>query len=74
MWAFLSRRFRQYAILAIVVPAAAYALDGLGKSIEDRRGASTLTRALRSGGDFFRRHGRGPLARRLRERDPGRKV
>lgn len=74
MWAFLSRRFRQYVILAVGVPLAAYVLDGIGKGIEDRRGESRLTRGLRSGGDYLRRHGRGPLGRRLRERDPGRAV
>jgi hypothetical protein len=74
MFAFLSRRFRQYMILALGVPVVAYLLDGLGKSIEERRGDSAVTRGMRSGGDFLRRHGRGPLARRLRERDPGRAV
>lgn len=74
MGAFLSRRLREYAVLAVGVPVAAYVLDGIGKTIEDRRGESSLTRGLRSGGDFLRRHGRGPLGRRLRERDPGRAV
>jgi hypothetical protein len=72
MWAFFSRRARQYALLAVGVPVAAYVLDGVGKSIEERRGESGLTRRLRSGGDWLRGHGRGPIARRLRERDPGR--
>lgn len=74
MGAFLSRRFREYMILAVGAPLAAYVLDGIGKQIEDRRGASRLTRGLRSGGDLLRRHGRGPLGRRLRDRDPGRAV
>ena len=70
MWAFLSRRFRQYLVLALAVPVIAYVLDGLGGAIEERRGPSRMTRTLRSGGDYLRRHGRGPIARRLRARDP----
>jgi hypothetical protein len=72
MWAFLSRRFRQYLLLAVGVPIIAYLLDGVGSALEERRGSSSMTKAMRSGGDFLRRRGRGPLARRLRERDPGR--
>lgn len=69
MWAFVSRRARQYALLAVGVPVAAYVLDGIGKSIEERRGESGLTRGMRSGGDWLRAHGRGPIAQRLREQD-----
>jgi hypothetical protein len=72
MWAFFSRRFRQYLLLAIGVPVVAYVLDGVGNAIEDRRGPSSVTRFMRSGADSLRRHGRGPFARRLRARDPGR--
>lgn len=72
MWAFLSRRFRQYLFLAVGVPVIAYVLDGVGSALEGRRGPTTVTKAMRSGGDFLRRRGRGPLAERLRERDPRR--
>jgi hypothetical protein len=69
MWAFLSRRFRQYLVLAIGAPIVAYLLDGVGRSMEKRRGPTRLTRSMRSGGNALRRYGRGPIARRLRARD-----
>jgi len=69
MWAFLSRRVRQYALLAVAAPAVAFVLDEVGQTIEQRRGESGLTRGLRSGGDFLRARGRGPIARRLREKE-----
>lgn len=68
MWMFLSRRLRQYALLAVAVPAVAYVLDEVGQTIEERRGESGLTRGLRRGGDMLRSRGRGPVARRLREK------
>lgn len=68
MWVFLTRRFRQYLVLAFGAPIVAYLLDGVGRSMEKRRGPTRVTRALRSGGDVLRRYGRGPIARRLRDR------
>ncbi len=69
MWALLSRRFRQYLVLALGAPLVAWVLDGVGLGLERRRGQTRLTRSLRSGGNFLRARGRGPIARRLRERE-----
>ncbi|HVM14280.1 MAG TPA: hypothetical protein VM287_08110 [Egibacteraceae bacterium] len=66
MGAFVSRRFRQWMLFAVGVPAAAWALDRLGEEMEERKGETGVTQALRKGGDFLHRHERGPAGRRRR--------
>jgi hypothetical protein len=66
MWAFLSRRFRQYLLLALAAPVAAWVLLQVGEAIEARRGESTLTRILCAGGRWLQQRTRGPLSDRGR--------
>lgn len=64
MWAFASRRLRRWMVLAVGVPATAWALDRLSERLEARGGPTTLSQAARVGGDLLHRHERGPAARR----------
>jgi hypothetical protein len=68
MWAFASRRFRTYLLLAVGAPVAAAVLDQVGKGIEQRRGPSGVTRTLRSAERQLQRFERGPLARARAQR------
>ncbi|MEX0659544.1 MAG: hypothetical protein WD080_10460 [Egibacteraceae bacterium] len=64
MWAFASRQFRRWLIVAVGVPVAAWALDRLGEQLEARRGETTLSQAVRTTGAALHRRGRGPFAGR----------
>lgn len=66
MWAFFSRRFRTWLFLALGAPIAGWLLGKAGDTLEARGGETSLTRGLRGGRDFLRRHERGPIARRRR--------
>jgi hypothetical protein len=48
MAALLSTRFRRWLLLAVGIPAAAWALERAGTSLERRRGTNRATRGLRS--------------------------
>lgn len=64
MWAFASRQFRRWLIVAVGVPVAAWALDRLGEQLEARRGETTLSQAVRTTGAALHRRERGPFASR----------
>lgn len=71
MWAFLSRRFRTYLILALGAPVAAWAADRMGHTLEARRGPTGTSRALQGAGSWLRQRSRGPGARRRRRAEAG---
>lgn len=71
LWAFVSRRFRRWALFAVGVPVAAWTLDRIGEEMEHRRGESGTTQALRSAGDWLHRHQRGRGGGRDGGRDGG---
>lgn len=58
------------ALRSLVVPVAAWAIDEAVSRTEAARGASTGTRALRVGAHWLHSQGNGPVARRLRSKDP----
>lgn len=64
VWAFVSRRFRRWALFAVGVPVAAWTLDRIGEEIEERRGESSATQALRSAGQWLHGQERGGGDRR----------
>ena len=62
MWLFLTRRFRTWLILTVVVPLASGLLRRLGQTLEARNGPSRFSRALLKAGslgDRARTRGRG---------------
>lgn len=66
MWALLSRRLRQWAILAIAVPVGAKLLQRVGSELEQRRGASNVSKGLKRGGEWLEDlRGGGRRRRRL---------
>ncbi|MCF6745350.1 hypothetical protein E9529_13950 [Blastococcus sp. KM273128] len=52
MWLFLTRRLRMWLILTVVVPLATGVLRRLGRTLERRRGPSTVSNALLKAGDL----------------------
>jgi hypothetical protein len=64
----IRRRLAQLAVITLALPAVAWALDEAAKRAEARRAGSASSRWLRTGADWVHGAGRGPLARRLRER------
>jgi hypothetical protein len=62
--AFFSARLRMWLILAVGAPVLGWGLGKVGDVIEERRGPSALTRALKTGRDWLARRSRGPLGRR----------
>ncbi len=66
MWAFLSRRFRTYLVLALAAPVAAWVAERAGQTLEARRGPSGSSRALQGAGAWLHDRSRGPVARRRR--------
>lgn len=62
MWAFLSRRFRQWALFALAVPVAGWLVERLRVRAAAARGESSkITRALHQAGralDTVDRRGR----------------
>ena len=53
MWAFFSRRLRMWLILALGAPLAVKLLRRTAETIEQRRGATSLTRRLHSTSDWI---------------------
>jgi hypothetical protein len=65
MWAFLSRRFRTWALLVVGVPVSAWVLDTVADRMEESRGETDMTRGLHGAGSWLRqRSGRGDQRRR----------
>jgi hypothetical protein len=60
------RGLRRLAIITIVVPLAAWALDKAARRAEARGDTSPWGRRLRQGADWVGGYGRGPLAKRMR--------
>jgi hypothetical protein len=67
----LARRVvRRLAVITILVPLAAWALEEAARRAEARGDTSPWTRRLRQGADWVGGFGRGPLARRMRHQRP----
>jgi hypothetical protein len=56
---------RRVALVTVVVPVAAWALEQAARRAEARDKTSPTSRRLRQGADFVQRFGSGPLAARL---------
>jgi hypothetical protein len=59
MFAFLSRRFRRWLVVAVAVPLVAWLLDRAGGAVERRRPGSRAGRTLRQTGGWLRGSRRG---------------
>lgn len=68
IWAFFTRRFRLWLVMALGVPILRRLLRGAGDSLEQRSGHSALTRGLRAGDQQLERFDR--RARRQARRAP----
>jgi hypothetical protein len=64
------RTLKRLAVITVLIPLAAWALDEAAKRAEAREGASPWGRRLRQGADWLGGFGRGPLARRMRRQRP----
>ena len=64
------RVLKRLAIITILVPLAAWALEEAARRAEAREGASPWGQRLRQGADWLGRFGRGPLASRMRRQRP----
>lgn len=62
------RMLKRVAIITVLIPLAAWALDEAARRAEGRQGPSKMSERLRQGADVVGRRGRGPLAKRVRER------
>jgi len=58
MWAFFSRRFRLWLMVAIGIPLFRRLVGGAGDALEARRGPSVVTKGLRGTDDFLARYER----------------
>lgn len=58
MWIFITARFRQWLLLAVLVPLAATIVHLIRTAIEKRTGSTRLTRALTSVEELGRRNSR----------------
>jgi hypothetical protein len=65
-----SRGLRRLAIITILVPLAAWALEEAARRAEARGDTSPWGRRLRQGADWLGGFGRGPLASRMRRQRP----
>jgi hypothetical protein len=65
------RTLRRLAIITVLIPLAAWALDEAARRAE-RQGSSPMSQRLRQGSDWLGGMGRGPLAKRMRQRRDGR--
>ncbi|MFI5730009.1 hypothetical protein ACIA49_07830 [Kribbella sp. NPDC051587] len=63
MWAFLSRRFQLWLVLAVGAPIAAWLLGKAGDKLESRNGPTRISGALRKTSTTIGGKARGPLAR-----------
>jgi hypothetical protein len=52
MWLFLTRRFRTWLLLTVVVPLATGLLRRVGETLERRTGSTPITRTLLRAGDL----------------------
>jgi hypothetical protein len=64
------RGLKRLAIITILIPLAAWALDEAARRAEARGDSSPWGRRLRQGADWLGRFGRGPLASRMRRQRP----
>ncbi|HZD38273.1 MAG TPA: hypothetical protein VE664_06505 [Actinomycetes bacterium] len=64
------RVVRRLAIITILVPLAAWALEEAARRAEARGDTSPWSRRLRQGADWVGGFGRGPLAKRMRHQRP----
>jgi hypothetical protein len=65
------RALKRLAVITVLIPLAAWALDEAARRAEGRQGSSPTSQRLRQGADWVGRFGRGPLAKRMRERRDG---
>ncbi|HEY3035855.1 MAG TPA: hypothetical protein VGJ54_14515 [Streptosporangiaceae bacterium] len=65
-----SRGLRRLAIITVLVPLAAWALEEAARRAEARGDTSPWTRRLRQGANWLGGFGRGPLASRMRRQRP----
>ncbi len=52
MWLFLTRRFRTWLLLTVLVPLASGLLRRVGQTLERRNGPSTVSNGLLMAGDL----------------------
>ncbi|MGY1591972.1 hypothetical protein ACI79D_08355 [Geodermatophilus sp. SYSU D00708] len=52
MWLLLTRRFRMWLVLTVVVPLTSGLLRRAGRALERRTGSTPLTRGLYRAGDL----------------------
>jgi hypothetical protein len=52
MWLFLTRRFRMWVILTVLVPLATKVLRRLGQTLEQRNGPTAVSNGLLKAGDL----------------------
>jgi hypothetical protein len=65
-----SRGLRRVAIITVLVPLAAWALEEAARRAEARGDTSPWARRLRQGANWVGGFGRGPLASRMRRQRP----
>jgi hypothetical protein len=64
MAVWLSRRFRRWLFFTAGIPAIGWTLGRAGEELERRRGRSTSSDLLQTGGDLLNRRRRSASARR----------
>jgi hypothetical protein len=52
MWLFLTRRFRMWVVLTVLVPLATKVLRRLGQTLERKNGPTPVSNGLRKAGDL----------------------
>jgi hypothetical protein len=62
MWAFLSRRFQLWLVLAVGAPLTSWLLGRIGRQLEARNGPTRISNALRKSSSTIGGKARGPLA------------
>lgn len=72
IWAFFTRRFRLWLLMALGVPVLRRVLKGASETLEQRQGESAITRGLRTGHEQLARYDR--RARKEAKRAPRRPV
>ena len=68
MWLFFTRRLRMWLILTVLVPLGTGLLRRIGRTLERRRGSSTVSRSLLKAGDLGDRARAGLRGGRRRDR------
>ncbi len=64
------RTYKRLAVITILIPLAAWALDEAARRAEARGDDSPWGRRLRQGAEWVGGFGRGPLANRMRRQRP----